>query len=120
MTVDELKRLNNLSSNALSIGQVLRIKEPTDVPMESEDTYTVKAGDTLYGIAKFYGLSVDELKRLNNLTSNTLSIGQKLKIKETGDASESDEYYIVKSGDSLYKIANLFGITVDELKQANN
>lgn len=118
LTVDELKRLNNLTSNSLSIGQVLKLKETTPTP--SGDTYTVKSGDTLYGIANLYGLTVDELKRLNNLTSNTLSIGQVLKISGSTTPSENEEYYVVKSGDSLYKIANRFGTTVDELKRLNN
>lgn len=118
LTVDELKKLNNLTSNALSIGQVLKLKEGTTTP--SGDTYIVKSGDTLYGIANRYGLTVDELKRMNNLTSNTLSIGQVLKVSGSTTPSESDEYYVVKSGDSLYKIANQFGTTVDELKRMNN
>lgn len=118
LTVDELKKLNNLTSNALSIGQVLKLKEGTTTP--SGDTYIVKSGDTLYGIANRYGLTVDELKRMNNLTSNTLSIGQVLKVSGSTTPSESEEYYVVKSGDSLYKIANQFGTTVDELKRMNN
>ena len=75
VSVDELKRVNNLASNILSIGQRLII--PNTV---SYNTYVVKSGDTLWNIAKNNGLSVDELKRVNNLTSNILSIGQKLVI----------------------------------------
>lgn len=119
LTVDELKKLNNLSSNALSIGQVLKIKDTISAPNVSADTYTVKNRDTLYGIARMYGLSVDELKRLNNLTSNTLSIGQVLKVSGSTIPSGGN-YYIVKSGDSLYKIANMYDTTVDELKRLNN
>ena len=59
---------------------------------------------------------MDELKRVNNLTSNTLQIGQKLIIP----GSTTNTSYTVKKGDSLYKIANMYGITVNELKKANN
>ena len=44
--------------------------------------YTVQKGDTLYGVAKQFGTTVSKIKRLNNLTSNTLSVGQVLKINE--------------------------------------
>lgn len=120
LTVDELKRINNLTNNSLSIGQVLKIKEPV-VPNTS-DTYVVKKGDTLYGIANLYNLTVDELKRLNNLTTNNLSVGQVLKVKNNIpiDDNNSKNYYIVKSGDSLYKIANQFNTTVNEIKTLNN
>lgn len=116
--MDELKRLNNLTSNSLSIGQILKLKEEEIIP--SGDTYTVKSGDTLYGISNRYGLTVDELKRMNNLTSNTLSIGQVLKVSGSTAPSDTNDYYVVKSGDSLYKIANMFNTTVDELKRVNN
>ncbi len=119
MSVDELKRINNLTSNSLSIGQVLQLKENTGSNEFTGDTYVVKSGDTLYGIAREFNLSVDELKKLNNLTSNNLSIGQVLKI--SGSTSPTDtNYYIVKSGDSLYKIASQYNTTVDELKRLNN
>ena len=42
--------------------------------------YTVKKGDTLYSIANAYNTTVDNIKNKNNLTSNTLSIGQILLI----------------------------------------
>ena len=75
-TVDELKRLNNLTSNILSIGQVLLTNSSGITGEVVENTYTVKAGDTLYSIAKKYGISVDTLKQMNGLTNNLLSIGQ--------------------------------------------
>ena len=77
-TVDAIKSLNNLSSNTLSIGQVLKI--PTTSSESPTTTYTVASGDTLYAIARKFNTTVDAIKSLNNLYSNTLSIGQVLKI----------------------------------------
>lgn len=118
LTVAELKELNNLTSNSLSIGQVLKLKKSTTPT--TGDNYTVKSGDTLYGIAKKFNLTVDQLKAINNLTTNNLSIGQVLKLTTSDSGEESENYYIVKSGDSLYKIANMFNTTVNELKSLNN
>lgn len=116
-TVSELTSLNNLTSNELQIGQVLKIPQEETSNGNLQNTYTVKVGDSLYQIAQRYGTTVDELKRLNNLTSNTLSIGQQLIIPST---SPSVNYYTVQRGDSLYSIAKKFGTTVDKLKAANN
>lgn len=120
LTVDELKRINNLSNNALSIGQALKLKPTNNIGTE---TYTVKSGDTLYGIANRYGLSVSELKSMNDLSTNNLSIGQVLKVKKNTSSNNNEDnatYYIVKSGDNLYKIANMFDTDVSELKRLNN
>ena len=84
---------------------------------EESDYYVVKKGDSLWSIAKKYNMTVDELKSINNLKSNLLSIGQRLKIKESND---NQNIYIVKKGDTLYKIANMYGTTVDNLKAINN
>lgn len=111
LTVDELKKLNNLTSNKLSIGQKLKLSSDTI----SEDSYVVKGGDTLYAISKKYGITVDELKKYNNLTSNSLSVGQVLKIP--GNVSNN---YIVKSGDTLYSIAKKNNVSVNELMSINN
>lgn len=71
-SVNEIKNLNNLNSNNLKIGQVLKI------PSSDNSTYIVKNGDSLYSIAKKFNTSVNEIKSKNNLSSNMLKIGQKL------------------------------------------
>lgn len=97
-SVNELKEINALDSNTLSIGQILRI--PTkEVPETNEDVYIVQRGDTLYQIAKDNNTTVDELKNINNLTSNTLMIGQLLKLPSM---LLPEEDYIVKKGDTIF------------------
>lgn len=88
-----------------------------------ENTYTVKAGDTLYSIARKFGLTVDELKALNNLTSNNLSIGQVLIISEEVNIPPQPDnaiVYTVQRGDTLYKIANQYGVSVSDIIELNN
>ena len=80
--------------------------------------YTVQSGDSLWSIAKKYGVTVDELKTANNLTSNTLSIGQKLRIPIEEEESLPSTY-VVTSGDTLYSIARKFNTTVDAIKTLN-
>lgn len=125
-TVDKIKSDNKLTSNNLSIGQVLMIADKTtdmiveecfgedEVLEEDYVIYVVKPGDNLYSIARKYDTTVSELKRLNNLTSNNLSVGQELKIPN------ERRIYVVKRGDSLYSIANMFNTTVSAIKSKNN
>src|SRR5699024_3567646 len=86
MSVAELKKLNNLSSDTIYIGQKLKVKAGSTTPAPAPTTpngsiYTVKSGDTLSHISRTYNMSVFELKKLNNLSSDTIYIGQKLKVK---------------------------------------
>lgn len=118
LTVDEIIDYNDLATTNLSIGQQILI------PIQKEDevkTYIVQSGDTLYGIASRYGISVNTLKNYNNLTSNTLSIGQKLNIPTTSETTSSRYLeYVVKKGDSLYSIASKYNTTVNDLMKLNN
>lgn len=82
---------------------------------DCNNIYIVKSGDTLWGIAKKYNTTVDDIKKNNNLSSNIITVGQQLIIN-----ANNGSYYIVKKGDSLYKIANKYGTTVNELKIINN
>ena len=107
-SVNEIKNLNNLSTNLLTIGMNLKIS-----PFE-DYLYTVKRGDTLYSIAKANNKTIDEIKQLNNLQTDNISLGQKLIIKENNNT------YIVKPGDTLYSIAREYNKTVDEIKMINN
>jgi LysM repeat protein len=86
---------------------------------EVYETHTVKKGDTLYSIAQTYGMTVEKLKSLNNLTSNTIPIGLKLKVYQKALSSQTITY-VVKKGDTLYNIANIFNTTVAKIKSANN
>lgn len=122
VTVDDIISSNNLSSTTLQIGQVLTIPTgittpPTPTPPSTDNyiNYTVKSGDSLWLIANKYNTTVDAIKRLNNLTSNNLSIGQVLKVP----TQEGYINYTVQKGDSLWLIANRYGTTVDRIRQLN-
>ena len=87
------------------------------------DTYTVKKGDTLWNIAINNGTTVDQLMQDNNLTSSLIFPGDKLTYNTTvAQVAQAKEegYYTVVLGDTLGKISNRFGVTVDQLVKLNN
>ena len=112
-TADKIKQLNNLNNNILSVGQEIVIPS---VALSEVTIYKVQSGDNLYDLAKKFGTSVSELKDLNNLKSNSLSINQELKVPAVNIGETT---YTVKSGDSLYSIAKKFNTNVDSLKKKN-
>lgn len=120
LSVDELKRLNNLTTNNIVIGQRLLITKTPD----TSNVYIVKKGDSLWSIARRYDLTVDELIKANNLSDLTLRIGQQLIIPNNGNSNDSavdlPTYYTVKKGDSLWSIARDYNTTVDSIILANN
>ena len=138
--VNEIIKLNNLKSTNLSIGQIIRIPEmytkEEDMIMPNYVNYIVKKGDNLYSIAKQYNIDINILKKDNSLTSNTLKIGQNLRIRMNASNMEIKECYgedyiddspsnntinyTVKKGDSLYKIANMYNTTISEIIKLNN
>ena len=111
ISVNELKAINELDSDILSIGQILNV--PSGLSLVN--TYIVTKGDTLYSVAKKFDTTIDEIKKLNNLDNNMLSVGQKLLIPIYEDTT-----YVVTNGDTLYSIARKFNTTVDEIKRLNN
>lgn len=133
-TVNNLKQINNLSSNVIYVGQVLKLKQQSasssnQTSVSAADTYTVQSGDTLWGIANTHDTTVNNLKQINDLTSDTIYVGQVLKLTQQSTTqqasskpsqSNSSDFYTVKAGDSLWKIAMGNDLTVDHLKQMNN
>lgn len=119
VSVDELIDYNNLSTSSLKINQQLLIPKKKNTETNAS-TYTVKSGDTLYSIARDYNTTVNELMSLNNLTTSVLSLGQVLRIPSNDGGTDEYVEYVVKSGDSLYLIANRYNTTVNELKSLNN
>lgn len=76
-TVEAVKKLNGLTSDLLSVGQVLKIPYSQG---GSSFSYTVQPGDSLWLIAQRYGTTVEAIKKLNGLTGNMLNVGQVLRI----------------------------------------
>lgn len=170
LSLSQLKSINHLSSDLIYPGQKLVVKSgatSTSITTSSQNTvtnqvtnqtttpvsrpsantqasYTVKAGDSLWAIATKHGLSVSQLKSLNQLSSDMIYPGQKLTVKGGNTASVStstvttttvkpaptqvsnqtvtatDKTYKVVSGDSVWKIAHQFGISMDTLRSLNH
>ena len=128
-TVDELANLNDLGTNTIYVGQALQIPNTgssgTTTP-DTQTTYVVQKGDTLYSIALKYGTTPNVIIRKNNLKNNTLMVGQTLTIpndvESTGDYSDMSNFntYVVQRGDSLYSIANAYNVSVNDLRNINN
>ncbi|WP_165312438.1 N-acetylmuramoyl-L-alanine amidase [Vibrio ziniensis] len=128
-SIEALKQTNKLTSNSLAVGQVITIPggnaAPIAVPVvtnpvETETiTHTVVRGDYLGKIAGTYKVSAAEIKRENNLKSDTLKLGQKLKIT----VSLKDKplrKHTVQRGEYLGKISSHYGVNTDSVRKANN
>lgn len=125
-TVSKLAAANNIVNvNLLRIGQVLKIPGTSTTPPPPPATttsYTVKAGDTLYGIAQRFKTTVAKIAAANNITNvNSLRIGQVLKIpgSSTTPPPATAVKYTVRAGDTLYGIAVKYKTTVAKIATAN-
>lgn len=119
-----LMKFNNLKSSSLAIGQVLKIPSSASGSSSSSTvktktiTHTVKSGEYLGKIASRYKVRVADIKRENRLKSETLKVGQKLRITvEVKDVPLRK--HKVARGDYLGKIASKYGVSVNSIRQAN-
>ncbi|TCN80827.1 N-acetylmuramoyl-L-alanine amidase [Vibrio crassostreae] len=119
-----LMKFNNLKSSSLAIGQILKIPGSASSSSSSSAvktktiTHTVKSGEYLGKIASRYKVSVADIKRENRLKSETVRVGQKLRITvEVKDVPLRK--HKVARGDYLGKIASKYGVSVNSIRQAN-
>ena len=132
MTVNALATLNGIyNPNLIYPGQTLRVADSgkggsvsnkATAPIAnngSTNSYVVKSGDTLSGIASRYGMSTSALASLNGISNaNLIYPGQVLKVSGSSNGSSATTY-MVKSGDSLSGIASRYGTTVSSLASLN-
>ena len=119
-----LMKFNNLKSSSLAIGQVLKIPGSTSSSSSSSAvktktiTHTVKSGEYLGKIASRYKVSVADIKRENRLKSETVRVGQKLRITVEVKDIPLRKHKVAR-GDYLGKIASKYGVSVNSIRQAN-
>lgn len=128
-TVDSILEYNTSASSGLEIGQILKVPYvPKQTPAVSNGpVHKVAAGETLFSIAQSNGVTVDEIKEWNNLSGNSLSIGQELVIKKgntnsttVNTASAGNKgVHIVAAKETMFSISKQYGITVQQLKDWN-
>ncbi len=125
-SVAAIAKANNITNyNLIRVGQVLLIPgtaTPPPPPPSSTVKYTVKAGDTLYGIALKYKTTVAAIAKANNITNyNLIRVGQVLTIPGTATPPPATTVkYTVKAGNTLYSIARTYNTTVAKIAAANN
>ena len=141
----DLKKVNNLSTDLIRISQILQLPEAGITAPSTAQTqvtapataayYTIVRGDTLSGIARRNGISLADLRQWNNLTGDLIFPGQQVRVAN-GTSSQPDNAqpqpqaavataatasdYQIQSGDTLSKIAKMFGTTVSSLQQLNS
>lgn len=120
ITISDIMTLNNLSSSTIYVGQELIVSQEVITLENSKEpiVYTVQSGDSLWKISIANSLTVLELKEINNLTSDTLYVGQVL----TVGYQDKPAYitYSVVSGDNLWVISTKYGVSIQDIKDCNN
>ena len=97
-----------------------RIKTWTPPPSPRRTWYRVRQGDSLSVIARRFGMSVRQLKNLNDLSGSLIRVGQRLRVNRDVTPVGAVKWYRVRPGDSLWSIAKRFRVTVRDLKMLNN
>jgi len=141
VSIGAIKEWNNLRNNKIIAGKKLKIYTDESYDIASIDNsydntkgsfyyYKVRKGDTISEIAERYKVSVRELRKWNNLRSNKIIAGKKLKIyssergetlvESTTSTNESVNYYKIKKGDTIGQIAESYNVNVSDLKSWNN
>ena len=133
VSVDDIKRWNNLSSSKIVAGKTLIIysngnghKNPVTTVTEKtskSSTHKVTKGETLGVIAEKYHVSIASIQKLNKINGNKIIVGQELKIPESSSVSSQktkDGLHIVENGETLYSIAIKYNTSVQKIKKLNN
>ncbi len=131
VTVEQIVAQNPTADAGLEIEQILKVPfvPRTSKPVASGKKHIVAEKETLFSISRLYAVTVDDLKKWNNLTDNALSLGQELVIKSANtstyasanqlEVKSAKVTHTVAAKETLYSITRQYGITVDELRAWN-
>ena len=143
VSLNQIKKWNNISGNKIVAGKTLKIYNSSTSSSYGDNTtknssninyYKIKSGDSIGSIAEKYGVKISEIQKWNNISGNKILAGNTLKIysdanvndipneitKTTKNSKTNQQNYTVRNGDSLYSIAEKNKTTVAKLKSINN
>lgn len=131
VSVQDIKDANTESLTSLSIGQKVLIPIPNKPTPIGSKTHIVKSSETLFSISRNYNVQVEDIKRWNKLTDNSISVGQELIIEDNGTTSTSvpsnivvdkgnRKIHTVEESQTLYAISRMYGVTTDQILEWNN
>lgn len=124
-TVDVLVSLNNLTSaDDIKVGQQLRVPGTGPTPVATEApaviVHIVQQGETLYSIARRYGVPMQDIMAANGITNpDRIRAGQELRIPGLAQPTPTPRTHVVQQGETLLAIALRYGVTMQELQAAN-
>jgi LysM repeat protein len=113
---DALRAANGISGSRILVGQELTV--PAEGASARPSIHRVARGESLWTIARRYGVSQDALRRANGINGSRILVGQELTVPGEG-ASARPATHRVARGESLWAIARRHGTTVDQLRQKN-
>ena len=138
VTIADIREWNDLKSDNIRVGDKLKLKADGKTSTSSrsrdneaaEQTHKVKKGETLGQIATKYGVTVDDLRKWNNIKGNNIAAGQNLKVysdkkvdrktdKTDKKNKKKQKTHKVKRGETLGEIAEKYGVGLSKLKKAN-
>lgn len=122
VTVAAIQRASGLRDEAIQAGMTIKIPPPDGETTAGLDgrRHTVKAGDTLYSLARQYGVTVEAIQEANCLAGYGLGIGSVLTIPAVGAGAGTGRTHLVQRGETLYGIASRYGLSLDTLMRAND
>jgi len=126
VSVDEIYKLNPESQSGIKDNQILKIPvHAAEKPNQNQTTHIVGAKETLFGLSKQYGISVEALQNANPILANGLQIGQELVIPQTSNSpkteitSSTKATHLVVAKESLFSIARQYNVSVQDLETLN-
>lgn len=128
VSISDIRKWNNLSSNKIVAGKTLKIYSNTTSNTKKVNKtsgnlsyHKIKKGETISQIAEQYNVSISSIKEWNNLPDNNIIAGDELIIKKDKTLSNNNsEYHLVSKGESLYSISKKYNIPIQKIKKLNN
>lgn len=117
MKTDSIRTLRPLAAT-LSLIMLFIAAAPSLQAQHTEERHTVRSGDTLFGIARQYDITVADLREWNDLQGDELRTGMELRV--TPPVSRSATRHTVSAGETLFSISRSYGVTIAEIQQWND